>query len=282
MYIIHTSSDFLSWKKNNAGTLGFVPTLGALHKGHFSLVHSSKKICNLTVVSIFLNPTQFAAHEDLDSYPNTLEEDIKHLQDLQVDALFLPTKEHMYNEVDAVNVPSSDLFNRLEGASRPHFFHGVTTIVAKLFNVILPSHTFFGEKDAQQLCIIKEMIKNMQYPITLISCPTVRDSNGLALSSRNQYLVKKDRQLASIIYTSLMHIKEALQQGQSNVVLLKAQFINMVHEVPGMKVDYISIASKNSLEDVNTIKSEEVLISTAVYFNNVRLIDNFTYLSSAI
>ena len=282
MYIIHTSSDFLSWKKNNAGTLGFVPTLGALHKGHFSLVHSSKKICNLTVVSIFLNPTQFAAHEDLDSYPNTLEEDIKHLQDLQVDALFLPTKEHMYNEVDAVNVPSSDLFNRLEGASRPHFFHGVTTIVAKLFNVILPSHTFFGEKDAQQLCIIKEMIKNMQYPITLISCPTARDSNGLALSSRNQYLVKKDRQLASIIYTSLMHIKEALQQGQSNVVLLKAQFINMVHEVPGMKVDYISIASKNSLEDVNTIKSEEVLISTAVYFNNVRLIDNFTYLSSAI
>ena len=282
MDIIHTSSDFLSWKKNNAGTLGFVPTLGALHKGHFSLVHSSKKICNLTVVSIFLNPTQFAAHEDLDSYPNTLEEDIKHLQDLQVDALFLPTKEHMYNEVDAVNVPSSDLFNRLEGASRPHFFHGVTTIVAKLFNVILPSHTFFGEKDAQQLCIIKEMIKNMQYPITLISCPTVRDSNGLALSSRNQYLVKKDRQLASIIYTSLMHIKEALQQGQSNVVLLKAQFINMVHEVPGMKVDYISIASKNSLEDVNTIKSEEVLISTAVYFNNVRLIDNFTYLSSAI
>ena len=282
MDIIHTSSDFLSWKKNNAGTLGFVPTLGALHKGHFSLVHSSKKICNLTVVSIFLNPTQFAAHEDLDSYPNTLEEDIKHLQDLQVDALFLPTKEHMYNEVDAVNVPSSDLFNRLEGASRPHFFHGVTTIVAKLFNVILPSHTFFGEKDAQQLCIIKEMIKNMQYPITLISCPTVRDSNGLALSSRNQYLVKKDRQLASIIYTSLMHIKEALQQGQSNVVLLKAQFINMVHEVPGMKVDYISIVSKNSLEDVNTIKSEEVLISTAVYFNNVRLIDNFTYLSSAI
>ena len=282
MDIIHTSSDFLSWKKNNAGTLGFVPTLGALHKGHFSLVHSSKKICNLTVVSIFLNPTQFAAHEDLDSYPNTLEEDIKHLQDLQVDALFLPTKEHMYNEVDAVNVPSSDLFNRLEGASRPHFFHGVTTIVAKLFNVILPSHTFFGEKDAQQLCIIKEMIKNMQYPITLISCPTVRDSNGLALSSRNQYLVKKDRQLASIIYTSLMHIKEALQQGQSNVVLLKAQFINMVHEVPGMKVDYISIVSKNSLEDMNTIKSEEVLISTAVYFNNVRLIDNFTYLSSAI
>ena len=277
MYIIHTSSDFLRWKNNNAGTLGFVPTLGALHKGHFSLVYSSKKICNLTVVSIFLNPTQFAAHEDLDSYPNTLEEDIKHLQDLQVDALFLPTKEHMYNEVDAVNVPSSDLFNRLEGASRPHFFHGVTTIVAKLFNVILPSHTFFGEKDAQQLCIIKEMIKNMQYPITLISCPTVRDSNGLALSSRNQYLVKKDRQLASIIYTSLMHIKEALQQGQSNVVLLKTQFINMVHEVPGMKVDYISIVSKNSLEDVNTIKSEEVLISAAVYFNNVRLIDNFTY-----
>tara|TARA_B100001142_G_scaffold323992_1_gene374989 strand:+ start:450 stop:1298 length:849 start_codon:yes stop_codon:yes gene_type:complete len=282
MDIIHTSADFLSWKKNNAETLGFVPTLGALHEGHFSLVRSSKKTCKLTAVSIFLNPTQFAAHEDLKSYPNTLEEDIKYLQDLKVDVLFLPTKEHMYNEVGAVHVPTSDLFNKLEGASRPHFFHGVTTIVAKLFNVILPTHTFFGEKDAQQLFIIKEMIKNMHYPITLIPCPTVRDSNGLALSSRNQYLSKKECLLAAVIYKSLMHIKEDLQKGQSNVMRLKAQYINMVHEVPGMKVDYISITLVSNLKDVHIVNSKEVLISTAVYFKDVRLIDNFIYLSSAI
>ena len=188
----------------------------------------------------------------------------------------------MYNEVGAVHVPTSDLFNKLEGASRPHFFHGVTTIVAKLFNVILPTHTFFGEKDAQQLFIIKEMIKNMHYPITLIPCPTVRDSNGLALSSRNQYLSKKECLLAAVIYKSLMHIKEDLQKGQSNVMRLKAQYINMVHEVPGMKVDYISITLVSNLKDVHIVNSKEVLISTAVYFKDVRLIDNFIYLSSAI
>ena len=282
MDIIQTAADFLSWRKNNADTLGFVPTLGALHEGHFSLVRSSKNTCTLTVVSIFLNPTQFAAHEDLDSYPNTLDEDIKNLKALQIDVLFLPTKEQMYNKVAAVLVPPSDLFNKLEGSSRPHFFDGVTTIVAKLFNVIQPSHTFFGEKDAQQLYVIEEMIANMHYPITLIPCPTIRDAHGLALSSRNQYLSKIERVSASIIYKSLMHMKDCLHHGQSNAMLLKTTFINMINDVPNMTVDYISIASAKNLEDVETVGPEKILISTAVYFNKVRLIDNFTYLSSAI
>ena len=282
MDIIQTAADFLSWRKNNADTLGLVPTLGALHEGHFSLVRSSKNTCTLTVVSIFLNPTQFAAHEDLDSYPNTLDEDIKNLKALQIDVLFLPTKEQMYNKVAAVLVPPSDLFNKLEGSSRPHFFDGVTTIVAKLFNVIQPSHTFFGEKDAQQLYVIEEMIANMHYPITLIPCPTIRDAHGLALSSRNQYLSKIERVSASIIYKSLMHMKDCLHHGQSNAMLLKTTFINMINDVPNMTVDYISIASAKNLEDVETVGPEKILISTAVYFNKVRLIDNFTYLSSAI
>tara|TARA_B110000116_G_scaffold100466_1_gene87351 strand:+ start:1655 stop:2503 length:849 start_codon:yes stop_codon:yes gene_type:complete len=282
MDIIQTAADFLSWRKNNADTLGFVPTLGALHEGHFSLVRSSKNTCTLTVVSIFLNPTQFAAHEDLDSYPNTLDEDIKNLKALQIDVLFLPTKEQMYNKVAAVLVPPSDLFNKLEGSSRPHFFDGVTTIVAKLFNVIQPSHTFFGEKDAQQLYVIEEMIANMHYPITLIPCPTIRDAHGLALSSRNQYLSKIERVSASIIYKSLMHMKDCLHHGQSNAMLLKTTFINMINDVPNMTVDYISIASAKNLEDVETVGPEKILISTAVYFNKVRLIDNFTYLSSSI
>jgi len=214
MKIIKTVDDFLNWRKTQTSRMGFIPTLGALHKGHLSLVQSSKAKCDLTVVSIFLNPTQFAPNEDLNSYPNTLEQDKLHLKNLKVDILFLPTVEEMYQSAGDVNIPTTSLFTKLEGESRPHFFHGVTTIVAKLFNVIQPTHVFFGEKDAQQLYIIHQMINDMNYDIKLIPCPTIRDDNGLALSSRNQYLSKEDQLQASIIYVGLMHIKDALERGQ--------------------------------------------------------------------
>ena len=149
MIVVNTAQEFNNWRDQQEKAVGFVPTLGALHEGHFSLVRQSKKQCDITVVSIFLNPTQFALTEDLDSYPNTLDADIKQLQILQVDILFLPTNDEMYGNVACVQVPPSNLFNKLEGQSRPHFFYGVTTIVAKLFNVIKPTHTFFGKKDAQ-------------------------------------------------------------------------------------------------------------------------------------
>ena len=280
METIKTVDNFLNWRENQTVSIGLVPTLGALHSGHLSLIQSSKAQCDLTVVSIFLNPTQFAPNEDLNSYPNTLEQDILHLKNLKADILFLPTIEEMYQKTGDVNVPTTSLFTKLEGESRPHFFHGVTTIVAKLFNVIQPTHTFFGEKDAQQLYIIQQMIKDMNYAIKLIPCSIIRDNNGLALSSRNQYLTKEDQRKASIIYIGLMHIKDALERGQKNPTILKQSFETIVCQISEIKIDYISIASSATLDEVVEISNEIILISTAVFFNDVRLIDNFIYSSS--
>jgi len=280
METIKTVDDFLKWRENQSASIGFTPTLGALHKGHLSLIQLSKAQCDLTVVSIFLNPTQFAPNEDLNSYPNTLEQDVLHLKNLKVDILFLPTVEEMYQRAGDVSVPTTSLFTKLEGESRPHFFHGVTTIVAKLFNVIQPTHTFFGEKDAQQLYIIQQMIKDMNYAIKLIPCSTIRDSNGLALSSRNQYLTNENQRKASVIYVGLMHIKDALERGQKNPTILKQAFETIVRQVSEIKIDYISIASAATLDEVVEIQNETILISTAVFLNDVRLIDNFTYSSS--
>ena len=279
MKIIKTVDEFLDWRSKINLSLGFVPTMGALHKGHLSLIEQSKKNCNLSVVSIFINPTQFAENEDIDSYPQTLNYDIDCLKKLKVDILFLPSENEMYKRVPDVNVPQSDLFIKLEGASRPHFFFGVTQIVAKLFNVIKPTHTFFGEKDAQQLIIIKEMIKKMNYPIKLIPGPTIRDDRGLALSSRNQYLTKNEKTEASIFYSSLLNIKNLIEEGEKNCEKLKNSFKENIKKFKKIKIDYISIVSKNTLEELITVKGT-ILISSAIFYNNVRLIDNITYQSS--
>lgn len=279
MIVINTAQEFNNWRDQQENDVGFVPTLGALHDGHFSLVRQSKKQCDVTVVSIFLNPTQFAPSEDLDSYPNTLDADIKQLQTLQVDVLFLPTNDEMYSNVADVQVPLSNLFKKLEGQSRPHFFYGVTTIVAKLFNVIKPTHTFFGKKDAQQLRVIQQMIDVMDYQIELVACPIIRDRNGLALSSRNQYLSIKEQQIAAIIYHSLIDVKNGLNSNQ-NIDQLKRAFIAAIQSNADMSVDYISIARSKTLEEITQLDGQEVLISTAVFFKSVRLIDNITHRSS--
>jgi pantoate--beta-alanine ligase len=279
MIVVNTAQEFNNWRDQQENDVGFVPTLGALHEGHFSLVRQSKKQCDVTVVSIFLNPTQFAPSEDLDSYPNTLDADIKQLQTLQVDVLFLPTNDEMYSNVADVQVPPSDLFKKLEGQSRPHFFYGVTTIVAKLFNVIKPTHTFFGKKDAQQLRVIQQMIDVMDYQIELVACPIIRDRNGLALSSRNQYLSAKDQQVAAVIYHSLIDVKSGLDSNQ-NIDQLKRAFIAAIQSNADMSVDYISIARSKTLEEITQLDGQEVLISTAVFFKSVRLIDNITHRSS--
>ena len=276
MVVVKTAQEFNNWREQQDNDVGFVPTLGALHEGHFSLVRQSKKQCDVTVVSIFLNPTQFAPSEDLDSYPNTLDADIKQLQTLQVDVLFLPTNDEMYSNVADVQVPPSNLFNKLEGQSRPHFFYGVTTIVAKLFNVIKPTHTFFGKKDAQQLRVIQQMIDAMDYQIELVACPIIRDRNGLALSSRNQYLSVEDQKIAAIIYHSLIDVKRGLNSNQ-NIDQLKRAFIAAIRCNADMSVDYISIACSKTLEEITRLDGQEILISTAVFFKSVRLIDNITH-----
>lgn len=279
MKTFRVAADFLRWRKGQSETLGFVPTLGALHGGHFSLIKKSKGLCRFTVVSIFLNPTQFSPDEDLTSYPQNLNLDIIHLKNLGVDVLFLPTEEEMYKKVGDVIVESTNLFNKLEGSSRPHFFYGVTTVVAKLFNIIQPSYAFFGEKDAQQLRIIKQMIVNMKYPIVLISCSIVRNKEGLALSSRNQHLTNEQKHVATEIYKGLIYIKQGLDEGQK-ILKLKEAFHLAIDKVPNMTVDYLSFACSDTLEEINQVTNKSILVSTAVFFHNIRLIDNFTYLPS--
>ena len=276
MLIFHSIEECISWRINQKTTVGFVPTMGALHDGHLSLVDLSREKCDKTIVSIFINPTQFAANEDLDSYPKTIDEDLLLLKEKKVDAVFMPTAEQMYNKESDSYFFESELSYKLEGKSRPHFFKGVTTIVHKLFNIVAPTHTVFGQKDAQQLLIVEQMIKEKHSSIQLIKGPIVRNSSGLALSSRNNYLSKENKVTAGNIYAGLMNIKNSLDTGINNAESLKRTFSDFISKFPDFSIDYISIADTQTLEEI-TIVDRRVLISTAVVLDKVRLIDNFIY-----
>ena len=279
MNLLHTMQECIDWRSHQNESVGFIPTMGALHNGHLSLVNKSKSTCKKTIVSIYINPAQFGANEDLISYPQNLESDIKQLKQLSVDAILLPSTDEMYPEQETTFNYTNNLFDKLEGKTRPHFFGGVTRIVYKLFNIIKPSHAFFGEKDAQQLRVIQKMIFDLKFDIQLIGCPTVRDENGLALSSRNNYLSLKDQKSASLFYKSLMRIQDALDTGEADAVLLKSVFTKSIQLNTNFRVDYISIACNQTLREINNVTSV-VLVSAAVYFKDVRLIDSFLYQSS--
>jgi len=270
----HLVSDCIAWRKNIVNTVGFVPTMGALHAGHVSLIKSSKKNCNKTLVSIYINPSQFSQEEDLGSYPKTIKEDLKILKGLNVDAVFLPSDNEIYPKDKPDNFTyENSLFKKLEGKSRPHFFYGVTKVVSRLFNIVSPTHTFFGEKDAQQSRIINQMIKDLNYNIRFISCPTVRSENGLALSSRNNYLSHSEQKQASVVYRGLKLVEENIKKGNVNVNQLKKVFTSMINKNQNIQIDYISIACNETLEEL-TIWSKNSLISVAIFYKNVRLIDN--------
>ena len=276
MHIFHSIEECCSWRANQKHTVGFVPTMGALHDGHLSLVDLSKKNCETTIVSIFINPTQFDENEDLDLYPKTTDKDLQLLKTKSVDAVFLPKNKQMYNKKSKDYFFESRLSYKLEGKSRPRFFKGVTTIVHKLFNIIRPTHAVFGQKDAQQLLIVNQMIKKKHSSIQLIKGMIIRDCNGLALSSRNSYLSSKNKLLASNIYAGLMQIKKSINDGNKNTKDLKKIFIDFISPFSILSIDYISIADIETLEEVNKVK-QKVLISTAVFLGQVRLIDNFSY-----
>ena len=277
MLTLNTISDCKGWRKKQKDSVGFVPTMGALHEGHLSLIEKSKKHCSKTIVSIYINPAQFSKNEDFNSYPKTIDKDFKKLKSLNIDAVFLPTDHEMNPAGAADNFKyESSLFKKLEGKSRPHFFYGVTKIVSMLFNIIEPTHTFFGEKDAQQSRVIQKMIYDLKYNIHFFSCPTIRDKNGLALSSRNNYLDLNCQLKASIIYRSLLLIKKEIIEGKKSTVELKKNYIRSVNNCSGFKVDYISIACNNTLKELKTWKPNS-LISTAVFYKKIRLIDNLVY-----
>jgi len=280
MQILRSIAACKRWRASQGGSVGFVPTMGALHLGHLSLVQLSKQHCAKTIVSIYINPAQFSPNEDLGSYPKTLEQDLQCLKQEGADAAFVPTTQEMYAGKKDEYFFDCSLSYKLEGRSRPHFFTGVTTVVHKLFSIVQPTHTVFGKKDAQQLLIIKKMIEQNKYGIMLLEGPTVRSKNGLAFSSRNNYLSKEEKNTASNLFGGLQKIKKALQGGEKNVKDLKLLFINHLNKISGFKIDYISIACKKTLDEIDSDVSGDVLVSTAVLFKGIRLIDNFSYFPS--
>lgn len=276
MIVCRTLSDFLVWRQESLGTVGFVPTMGALHRGHLSLVECSTSGCSTTVVSIYVNPAQFAPTEDLDSYPRHLEKDLQLLRDYQVDAVLFPSDEDMYPEEFSTHVMEKELSSRLDGASRPTHFQGVTTIVAKLFNIVQPDRAFFGEKDAQQLRVIQKMTADLNFGVKIIPCPTVRESNGLAMSSRNEYLSADLRHRAGIIHQALTEAQTNLRTCRCTAESLKEMINARISEEKAAKIDYISVAGSRTLDECSGTIRQEVLVSVAVFFGATRLIDNFT------
>ncbi len=275
--LLKTIAEYRAWKKNINGSIGFVPTLGGLHNGHISLIKKSIKSCKNTVLSIFLNPLQFSENEDLKTYPSCLDEDLKQISTLNISAVFVPNRTELVSNNPSVFVNENDLSNCLEGQKRPDFFHGVLTIVTKLFNIVSPTHAFFGEKDPQQLILIKKLCNDLNFNIKIISCPTMREKNGLAISTRNHYLSNKEQENASIIYSSLMMIKGLLNNNEKNIKTLKEKLTLSLLTCPDLKIDYISFANSNNLKEFKKNINNDLLVSVAVFIKKTRLIDSFFY-----
>jgi len=275
--ICKTISELIEWRnESETRNIGFVPTMGALHQGHLSLVEESKISCEKTVVSIFVNELQFSPEEDFDQYPRTIESDLDALKTLKVDMVFLPNAKEMYNEEFSVVVNELTIAQKLEGASRPGFFSGVTTVVSKLFNLVRPSHAFFGQKDIQQLAIITKMVKDLNYNINVIGCETIREIGGLAMSSRNKYLSNIEKEEASILYEALKLGKKLLLD-QTSIQHIKTEMEKLITKNQKIKIDYLSIARLSTFEELEgpvDHKKFKIVISGAVLMNDVRLIDN--------
>jgi len=254
-------------------SIGFVPTMGYLHKGHISLVKEAKKRNDIVVVSIFVNPPQFGPREDLKKYPRDIKRDLKLLSRYKVNAVFAPAAKEMYPDGYRTGVEVKGLSDKLCGASRPGHFKGVTTIVAKLFNIVRPNNAYFGEKDFQQQVMIRKMARDMNMGVRIISMPTVREKDGLAMSSRNTHLNKEDRVKALVINRSLKFAKILVNSGIRSSVKIKAAMTKLMRTARGLKIDYMSICDPETLDEKSIIKGK-TLIAVAVYVGKTRLIDN--------
>lgn len=255
-------------------TVGFVPTMGALHEGHLSLVKEARQMCDVVIVSIYVNPTQFNEKGDLDKYPRDLASDAAMLTEFEVDYVFAPETTEIYGENFSTYVYVKNLTETLEGASRPGHFRGVATVVTILFNTIRPDFAFFGQKDAQQVAAIKRLTKDLGFDTEIIVAPTVREENGLAMSSRNALLSNDARQKASVIYQGLREAKIAFRGGERNTSILGEIVRQKVGSEPLSILDYVAVVDNETLENIEKIGEREVLIAVAVRFGNVRLIDN--------
>jgi pantoate--beta-alanine ligase len=255
------------------GAVGFVPTMGYLHEGHLSLVRRAKAENPTSVVSIFVNPTQFLPHEDYRSYPRDTDRDLKLLTAAGTDIVFMPEPEDMYPAGYDTWVEPGRVTQRLEGASRPGHFRGVATVVTKLFNIVRPTRAYFGQKDAQQCVVIKKMVEDLNMDLEVVICPTVREADGLAMSSRNVYLTPGERKAAPVLYRSLMLARELYDSGERDAGRIKQRMLALLAAEPLGKVDYVSIADARTLEEVEVI-DRPVVVSLAFRLGKPRLIDN--------
>ena len=274
MKIFKTKKELRVWRQQCGDqSIGFVPTMGALHQGHLSLIKLAKKNCDKCVVSIFVNQLQFGPQEDFKQYPRTINIDIKLLKNEEVDVLFLPSQKEIYPNNMTFEMTETNISKKLEGSTRPHFFSGVITIVLKLFNLVQPTHAYFGEKDIQQLYIIKKMVEELNLSIKIQGCSTVREKSGLAMSSRNQYLSTEEQKEAALLYATLKRGAQLIIEKMS-VQKIKDQIYTTLNNNKNISIDYISIADLKNFEESDDNKMRPIVISGAVWYKNVRLIDN--------
>jgi pantoate--beta-alanine ligase len=256
-------------------TLGFVPTMGALHDGHLSLIRRARMENDVTAVSIFVNPLQFSASEDLGRYPRNLDEDTRKIRNLDVDILFVPDENVMYPQGFATRVTVEALSGKLCGRFRPGHFEGVATVVAELLNIVSPTRAYFGQKDFQQSAIIRRMVKDLHFGVEIVVCPTIREHDGLAMSSRNSYMDEAQRQAASALYRCLTRAADAINAGERSPLRIKELMTAVLSSEPQIvQVDYASVYNPETLDEVKRIEGE-TLLAVAARLGDTRLIDNF-------
>jgi len=273
MQVARSIAEMKRLRRDCAGSVGLVPTMGYLHRGHLELARRAKSENTVAVATIFVNPTQFGPSEDFKSYPRDLDRDLALLDEVKTDIVFVPPDKEMYPGGYDTWVEVRGITARLEGKSRPTHFQGVTTVCNKLFNIVQPDRAYFGQKDAQQAIVIQKMVSELNMNLEVIVCPTVRESDGLAMSSRNTYLTKEERVSAVVLYKSLCLAEDMYAKGERDAAIIKKAMNGLISAEAAAKPDYISIADIASLDEVDIIRGR-VLVSLAVRLGKPRLIDN--------
>ena len=274
MRTVISLSELGSVRRSFQGTVGLVPTMGYLHEGHLSLVRRAHEECSCVVVSIFVNPTQFGPQEDLSKYPRDLKRDLSLLEPLGTDLVWMPTVEEMYPPGYQTWVEVEGITRPLEGAMRPGHFRGVATVVTKLFTAVQPHKAYFGQKDAQQAAVIRQMTRDLSFPVKIVVCPIVREPDGLAMSSRNVYLDAEQRKAATVLYRALNAAKNMYESGERDAEKLRQIMREVIASEPLAQMQYVSCTDYDTLEELETVTGK-TLLSMAVYFGKTRLIDNF-------
>jgi len=254
-------------------TVGLVPTMGALHEGHLSLIRAARAACDVVVATIFVNPKQFGPTEDFAKYPRTFDADCDLLRAENVDILLAPGLDEMYPPGATTFVEVAEISDRLDGVSRPGHFRGVATVVAKLFNIVAPDRAFFGQKDAAQVAILRRMVRDLNFPLEIVVCPIVREQDGLAMSSRNSYLSADDRHRALILSRTLRHIEQQIATGVTSAAALIATGLGVLAQQPSARLDYLRVVDPDTLADISDI-GKGALIAIAAWIGPTRLIDN--------